>query len=371
MQSSDHVKGAKRWSTRLLNAIGLTNETIIKVYQGYGHVENLVIYGHVLKRGPLPRTRYNQTFLGNIASLLRLFMIKPYPGVRLQTEWGGQTIYTQSDPDGFFKFEWKDVPPLEQGWHEMTVRMADGQGETQGRGALYIPYPTQYGFISDVDDTFLVSHSANMRKRLYVLFTRNARSRKPFEGVVKHYQLLALGNTTPEAPNPFFYVSSSEWNLYDFLIEFATTNGLPRGVFLLNVIKQFSQLVKTGQNNHNGKFTRIVRILQGYPKQRFVLLGDSSQHDPYIYESVVKHFPKQVHAVYIRDVYHKNYEKVKEVMTNIEAAGVSCCFFKHSADAIAHSKKINLIPEVEPLRVEPREVELLKSQAVLNDGTAF
>ena len=182
---------------------------------------------------------------------------------------------------------------------------------------------------------------------LYALFTQNARSRKPFEGVVRHYQLLTTGNTTPEAPNPFFYVSSSEWNLYDYLLEFTREHNLPRGVFLLNVLKQIRQIFKTGQNNHGTKFTRIVRIIEGFPKQRFVFLGDSSQHDPYIYESLVKHFPNQIYAVYIRDVYKKNKEKVTEVLQRIEASGVHSCFFSHSSEAIEHSKKIGLITEEE------------------------
>jgi len=155
------------------------------------------------------------------------------------------------------------------------------------------------------------------------------------------------GNTTPEAPNPFFYVSSSEWNLYDYLLEFVRVQELPRGVFLLNVLKRIGEIFKTGQNNHATKFTRIVRIIEGFPKQRFVLLGDSSQHDPYIYESLVKHFPNQIHAVYIRDVFAKNKQKVSEVLRTIEAAGVPCCFFSHSSEAILHSIKIGLIAESE------------------------
>jgi len=261
--------------------------------------------------------------------------------------WQGKPLVTEADENGFFKFEWKDEPPLEQGWHEVLVEMVnkDNVVLTQSKGSVYIPYTTQYGFISDVDDTFLISHSSNLRKRLFVLFTQNARSRKPFEGVVKHYQLLRTGNTTPDAPNPFFYVSSSEWNLYDYLLEFTRVHELPRGVFLLNVLKQIGQIFKTGQNNHGTKFTRIVRIIEGFPAQRFVLLGDSSQHDPYIYEALVKHFPKQIHAVYIRDVYAKSKQKVTEVLRTIEAAGVPCCFFSHSSEAILHSKKIGLITE--------------------------
>ena len=343
-----NVKGATPgWRRGLLRWLGLTDETVIKLYHGYGHANHLVLHGHVLALSPLPRKKYGKSVLNNALALLRLFMVQPVPKVKLRTQWQGQVLTAETDKDGFFKFEWQDEPPLEQGWHELTVEMLDAQGGVvlQEKGKLYIPHPTQYGFISDVDDTFLISHSANLRKRLFVLFTQNARSRQPFDGSVRHYQLLMQGNTTHDSPNPFFYVSSSEWNLYDYLQEFRQVNGLPQGVFLLNVMKRFNQLLKTGQNNHQTKFTRIVRIIEGFPKQRFVLLGDSSQHDPYIYEAVVKHFPKQIHAVYIRDVYAKNKQKVQDVLYKIEAAGVPCCFFSHSSEAILHSKKIGLITE--------------------------
>jgi phosphatidate phosphatase APP1 len=349
MVNDQKKKSSKSWKTHILNWLGLTDEITIKVYHGYGHVNHLVIYGHVLRLGPRLRRRYTKSILHNAWALLRLFMVKPLDGAHVRTQWQGKVIEARSDTDGFFKLEWKDTPPLEVGWHEMKVDMIGEGGEVTatGSGSLYIPHDTQFGFISDIDDTFLVSHSARLLKRLYVLFTRHARSRKPFEGVVKHYQLLARGNTYPNEPNPFFFVSSSEWNLYDFLLEFSTVNGLPRGVFLLNILKQFSQIIKTGQSHHHTKFARIVRILEGYPDQRFVLLGDSSQQDPYIYQAIVKHFPRQIHAVYIRDVYRKNKKKVAEVINSIESAGVPCCFFRHSKDAILHSRSIGLISDTE------------------------
>jgi phosphatidate phosphatase APP1 len=88
---------------------------------------------------------------------------------------------------------------------------------------------------------------------------------------------------------------------------------------------------------------RIVRILEHYPSQRFVLLGDSSQMDPDIYAAVVKHFPRQVHAVYIRDVHKKNKQKASGILEAIEAEGVPCCFFEHSSEALEHSRRIGLI----------------------------
>lgn len=334
--------------TRVFKWLGITDEPFIKVYHGYGHENKLTIYGHVFRFGPLPRKRYSKSVIRNTFALLRLFWVKPFAGVTVEMKWMHRSYTACTDKDGFFKFEWQDDTLSKRGWHEVPVyAKVNEEVIDSATGRVYIPYETQYGFISDIDDTFLISHSANLRKRLFVLFTQNARSRKPFEGVVKHYQSLALSNTTPEAPNPFFYVSSSEWNLYDYILEFTRVNEIPEGVFLLNQLKQLGQLLKTGQNNHQTKFTRIVRILENYPKQRFVLLGDSSQHDPYIYQSIVEHFPKQIHAVYIRDVYEKNRQKVADVLNKIESSGVPCCFFKNSAEAALHSRKIGLISEKE------------------------
>lgn len=323
----------------------LTNERTIRVYHGYGQSGRYVIYGHVIGFGPLPRTRQSQNILKNMAALVRLFIVRPLAGAQLQLRWEGEIFKTTSEDDGFFKIEWTHNRHLAPGWHPLQVEMTDDEGNVvnTGTGQIFIPHATQLGFISDIDDTFLISHSSHMRKRLQVLFTRNAHSRKPFQGVVKHYQALMLANTTEEAPNPFFYVSSSEWNLFYYIREFTVVNELPKGVFLLNQLKRFSQLFKTGQNNHSTKFMRIVRVLEHYPTQKFVLLGDSSQQDPNIYAAVAKHFPHQVRAVYIRDVHKKNQQKVRETLEKMEAAGVECCFFEHSAEAFEHSQRIGLI----------------------------
>ncbi|MES2882942.1 MAG: phosphatase domain-containing protein [Bacteroidota bacterium] len=342
---------SKKLTTRFFKWLGLTNEPVIRLYHGYGHTSQLIIYGHVLKFSPLPRKKYRKSVLHNTWALLRLFMVKPFAHVSVEMKWFDEMLTTTTDATGFFKFEWKDKPPLHEGWQEVTtVARYNDKYIAQQKGTVYIPHQTQYGFISDIDDTFLISHSGNMRKRLLVLFTQNARSRQPFDGSVKHYQLLAEGNATAEKPNPFFFVSSSEWNLYDYILEFTIVNKMPKGVFLLSQLKKLSGLLKTGQNNHQTKFTRIVRILQTYPQQKFVLLGDSTQQDPYIYESIVKHFPTQIFAVYIRDVHKKNKQKAIDVLTNIEQAGVPCCFFQHSSEAILHSKKMGLITNVKAIQ---------------------
>ena len=125
-------------------------------------------------------------------------------GVDLIMEWKDETYYCKTGDDGFFRFNWKDKPPLPCGWNNVIIKAYNGNEViAQSTGTVYVPHETQYGFISDIDDTFLISHSANMRKRLFVLFTENARSRQPFEDAVKHYQLLANSNTSPEHAKSF------------------------------------------------------------------------------------------------------------------------------------------------------------------------
>lgn len=271
-------------------------------------------------------------------------MVEPYAGVKLQMEWNGALLETETDADGFYKFEWKSPDEPRPGWHHIKVQMTNTRyAGTVGHGKVFVPYATQYAFISDIDDTFLISHSAHLRKRLYVLFTKNARTRKPFEGVVRHYQLLAHANTTPQNPNPFFYVSSSEWNLYDYILEFKRSYGLPEGVYLLNQMKRWYELTQTGQTKHSGKFMRIARVLKEFPHQQFILLGDDTQQDPQIYAKIVEGFRDRIRCVYLRHVGKTKKPEVEAYASQIRQQGVAVCYFHKSEEAIAHSKEIGLI----------------------------
>lgn len=341
-----------RFKKQILHWIRLTNDPIVKVYHGYGFASHLVLFGHVFTLSPIERKKYRKNIWTNTFALIRSFMVRPKANATVQIIWDGKIVKTTTGKDGFFRFEWDPGREMAPGLYKIEVQLVDEFNDTTnvsatGKGSVLVPFKSQFAFISDIDDTFLISHSSNLRKRLYVLLTKNAHTRKPFEGVVNHYKLLANAGTTAEAPNPFFYVSSSEWNLYDFIKEFTRKNEMPEGVYLLNQVKRLSELWRTGQNNHSGKFTRIVRILESYPNQKYVLLGDDSQQDPNIYSSIVEHFPGKILCVYLRHVYDKNETNVNLLKQKIEAAGVPVCHFTRSAEAIEHSYKIGLIKRLE------------------------
>lgn len=317
----------------------------IRVYHGYGHKDNLVVYGHVLAYKPVRTSRYTNNLLHNIIHLIRLFFVSPTPNVRVQMQWNNQHFFTTTEKDGFFKFEWQSDEHIEAGWHQIIVHSIDNQGITTatGEGKIFVPHSTQYGFISDIDDTILVSHSSKTGKKLRVMFTKNPRSRKAFDKVVKFYQLLSLAHTTADLLNPFFYVSSSEWNLYDDLNEFFKHNDLPKGAFLLNGIKKWYQLFSTGNTKHQGKFIRVIRILEAFPNQRFILLGDNSQRDPEIYASISDKYSDRIIAIYIRNVSRKKEEVTSKLFSNIQNKQIKTLQFNHTEEAIHHAKSIELI----------------------------
>jgi phosphatidate phosphatase APP1 len=55
--------------------------------------------------------------------------------------------------------------------------------------------------------------------------------------------------------------------------------------------------------DHEGyKLGKIRRIFETFPKRRYVLFGDSGEHDPEIYRQIAQEYPGRVVGVYIHNV---------------------------------------------------------------------
>lgn len=321
----------------------------VKVYHGYGHKHNLVVYGHVFQFKAKTKQVYSNNILVNISYLLRLFRLKPYPYIRVRLKFYNQTVYSNTAYDGFFKFEWKAEGEVVAGWHGVKVEALDGNNEALANheGLVYVPHVTQYAFISDIDDTVMVSHSATLGRRLRELFIKNPRTRKTFPEAQAHYKMLSLSHTNSEQPNPFFYVSSSEWNLYDYLVETFRFNRLPEGAFLLNQIKQWKDLIKTGKTGHEGKLMRVMRIIDAFPNQKFVFFGDNSQQDPVIYAAIAKKYPQKITAIYIRNIRKSKERETRNLLEQVQAEHfIATCLFNDSREAMLHSSQIGLIADL-------------------------
>lgn len=331
--------------TKIYSWLRINDNPVVKVYNGFGNGAHCILYGHALDLSPYPRKRFRDIKIVNILSVLRLFFVSPMPGYRLTLEWEGSLYECISEKDGLFKFEWP-TGNIAPGDYAVEVKLWAGEEIiATGTGKIFVPLKNKFTFISDIDDTFLVSHSSTILKRLYVILTENAYTRKPFEGVVAHYQMLEKAGAKPGEHNPFFYVSSSEWNLYEYITDFLKRNQLPPGVLLLNQIKTIDKILQTGKNNHGSKFVRIVRIIDAFPDQQFVLLGDDTQRDPYIYESIASHFPEKIFAVYIRRVGKQPKPAVLEQLDKIAARKILTYYFGESSMALDHWNKYGPVSE--------------------------
>ena len=318
----------------------------LQVYEGYGHSESLIIYGHVYKGKPARERKYTKNVWQNFSRLIKLFFIKPVPAANVQLVWQDTVMETTTEKDGFFKFEWRSPQHLEAGWHEGLIRLKTAAGETikEEPAKVFVPHITQYAFVSDIDDTVMVSYSATKFRRLKVLLTKHPQNRRIFEGAKDLYEKLSKSYTEPEVPNPFFYVSSSEWNLYFDLHTFFNYNKLPDGIFLLSQMKRWYQLFKTGQTKHAGKLSRIFRVMEIFPNQQFVLLGDNSQADPAIYAAIADKVPDRVFAIYIRNIRPSRQQYAKDTLAKILAAeNIHTLVYDHSNEVIEHGKKVGLI----------------------------
>ncbi|MFV8368235.1 App1 family protein [Flavobacterium sp. LB2R40] len=318
---------------------------ILKLYRGYANEQELIVMGHVFKPTTVNEYNFQKKNLKNATSVIKMFQIKTQANADVYLEHNNSKIHTKTLIDGYFKF----CVPLDQsttyGWIDYEVSIVYKNESITTKDSYIRPHKGNLGIISDIDDTFLVSHTLNPFKKLYVLLFKNVNKRKIYEDVVTHYQALSTaGRDNKEEFNAFFYVSSSEWNLYRFITKFTEIHQLPKAVLLLKDIKtSLTDFFLTGRGNHNHKFDKIKHILEFYPTLEYVLLGDDSQHDPYLYEAICKIFPVTVKAVYIRQTGASKKEKVTSVLKNLETLKVSICYFKNSNEAIAHSKSIGII----------------------------
>ena len=307
----------------------------LKVYRGYANEQEIIVFGHVFKKYSPDRFNLEGRKLRYAYAVLRMFIIKTLGNVPVTLSFKGNEWTTKTLKDGCFRFTVPNSNLLESGWHTFTVSTVINGEKVHQTGELVKPFPGEYGLISDIDDTFLISHSNSFFKKLYVLFTRNINRRKIFEGVVEHYRMLSVaGRTGKKGTNAFFYVSSSEWNLYNFIERFSEMHGLPKAVLKLKNVKTgLGDFLFTGRGGHDHKFYKIKHLLEFYPQLKFILLGDDSQQDVFIYERIVKLFPLGVKAIYIRCTKNRPKLKVADALMNIRSMNVETCYFNDSGNS--------------------------------------
>ena len=267
----------------------------IEAYGGHGSSEGVVVRGRVVDDLPLSAAMVGEGRRTALGRTLRGFLTAELPGVPLRVVVAGAEVHTNTDAEGYFLVR-LDAGPLVDISTTGTVELAgEYRGVTETHATpitVHVPgSAATFGVISDIDDTILETGVQRVARMIVQTLTGSAVTRVSFPGAAELYRDLSHSGV-----NPFFYVSSSPWNLHAFIADFLRLQGFPNGPVLLRDL-----LGRSGAGREE-KHARIREILDLHPALDFVLVGDSGEKDPEIYADIVLAYPDRIRAVYIREV---------------------------------------------------------------------
>nr|CAA6821600.1 MAG: Unknown protein [uncultured Thiotrichaceae bacterium] len=311
-------------------------------YNGYGNQDTLFIKGRVLEHKGNIDDSTKESLWNNMVATYQRLESDEVPDLALKAHVYGTEYVTKTDEEGYFALSVPTPDNLDKTklWHDISIEVlpqaAITATTTPVTGRIMLPpADCDFGIISDIDDTIMVTNATSLLAMARLTFAHSPATRLPFEGVADFYQALIHGST---APRPIFYVSSSPWNLYDFLIEFMQLNHIPAGPLLLRDFGLTSeQLIQSSHHKH--KLTQITDIMSTYPELPFILIGDSGQHDPEIYAEVVATRPGQVKAIYIRDVNQNTQrtDSISKLAREVQKHSIEMILVADTETAMAHA----------------------------------
>ncbi|RYU76743.1 App1 family protein [Hymenobacter persicinus] len=339
---------------RVRNRLGLLQPLQIVTYRSYGTPTRLYVKGRLLTDKGLGQPSADDSRWHNLVDMYRRFESNEISGAQLlvcPSDGSEHSIVT--DEEGYFtlNLEPASLPaPVDFLWYPVEVRLQQVPaplptpvGLKATAPVLIPPADAEYGIISDLDDTVIQTSATDLLRMARTVLLRNARSRLPFKGVAEFYRALQLGRNG-KRNNPFFYVSSSPWNLYDLLDDFLELNQIPPGPLLLRDFGIGARKSSSPSSHHDHKLREIDNLLLTYPRLPFVLIGDSGQEDANIYREVVRRHPGRILAIYIRDVLRPDratlVEKVSEELRNDK---VEMLLVQDTVQAAEHAAKSGLI----------------------------
>lgn len=311
-------------------------------YAGYRNAETVRLRGRIVRyRQPLDAAE--GTF-SRLRAMMEIYNSHELPGITVRCEGYGQAIEAVTDEEGYFAFDLQPALalPAKTAWERMTLSTP---GREAQKAAIEVPVmapgtDSHWGIISDIDDTVVETGATDFLKNWRRVLIERPQDRLAVPGASTLYKMIAHDHVAPV--RPFFYVSSSPWNLYGFIAEFMELNGIPHGpMFLKDYGIDDNQLIDKGHDAH--KLAAIETILSFYPDFRFLLIGDNGQRDVEIYARVVRDFGSRIGAVFIRDVSGTCREGEKaELLAGMEAEGIPTFCGSGFDKAVAVVKALDL-----------------------------
>ena len=242
--------------------------------------------------------------------------------VRLTVTVEGTTLIDRTattDKEGYASFDCALDPewtlPDHPAWEIVTLSWAGDEGPQAV--PAYVLAPGRDGrlaVISDIDDTVIETGITGgpraILKNWHRVLAQLPDDRVAVPGADSFFGALGGGEVLspgelradqaiPATRRPFFYISSSPWNLFSYLVAFQRGKGLPLGPLLL---RDWGLNRGTfGSSSHGAHKLQAMRdILATYPAMRFALIGDDTQGDLPAFAAVAQEHSGRIAAIFLR-----------------------------------------------------------------------
>ena len=308
----------------------------IRIHAWVHELENAAIRRAAI--GVALRARYGlQTTTETAANFkrrARLIAAGNERGKRIVIELCGKSVeLPESKPNGH---AWAQIQLDEEVVREHTIddelryRAILPVGDTREfTGLIHLIPPLGMSVISDFDDTVKLTNASDRSKMLdHTLY-------QDFVAVPK---MSDVYNAWAHYGTSFHFVSSSPWHLYEPFEEFLDENGFPQRTMSLKSFRfRDTSLMNLFRKGTATKPAQIGPILAAYRKRRFLLVGDSGQHDPEVYAAIAKKYPTQIERIYIRNVTNasRDDERFRAVFADID--GVKWKLFDDPAELFSEA----------------------------------
>jgi len=257
--------------------------------------------------------------LRNLVIILRSYFARSVANEEISIVINGDHIRAKTDTKGAFSISYDSVINGE-------INIYYGNDSTPLEIAQRYPvvFPEtsgKYEVISDIDDTIMVSYTADFFKRVGTVAFISPYRRKTInytKDLFKEFE---------DQQSRFFYVSKSEGNLFGMITTFIDHNGFPKGEIFLTPYLKLSQLL-TSKKSKKFKEQRINAIMENSNKQ-FILVGDDSQLDMDTYTSLAEKHSNRISRIFIRQTKKRRSKLQLQKWNMLQSTGVRSTYFNN------------------------------------------
>ncbi|WP_339757180.1 phosphatase domain-containing protein [Algoriphagus aquimarinus] len=294
-----------------LMSISKQDKIKVEPFLAFGNNTEVFFKGRVIKAYTQSRPSSRKSWLSNIIASVKRYAGSSVPLAKVEITFQEKSYIVSTDEDGVFELQIGECQPNSELSELVTFQVLEPKTKKSPIAHMdVIRYSGDTGVISDIDDTIIISHSTDIGKKFWLSISKNAFTRRPLPNVSEFYKKL-----TGNGIYPIFYVSSSDWSLFDLIKDFLRFRHIPDGPILLKDKHiNLKNIWRSGGGDHSHKLQKIELLMEMYPKMQFYIVGDSGQHDPEIYAQVIEDYPGRVKDVFIRIVGQLDKSRESELM---------------------------------------------------------